>query len=218
VVARDDALRQLFQLGARQHVAQFGLADQDDLQQLALVRFKVGQQAQLFEHVGRQVLRLVDDEHIVIALRMAGQQVAVDRVDIGLDADRPRAHRRQVDAVFVAHRQQQLFHRQLGIEDVGEPAIGGNLLDEAAAHGGLAGPDFAGQQHEAAAAAHAVEQVRQRFPMAFAHEQIARVGGDRKRRLLEAEVMRVHVVIYRPEAPTGIGLYLAQKIFDLLAK
>jgi hypothetical protein len=37
---------------------------------------------------------------------------------------------------------------------------------------------------EAAAAAHAVQQMRQRFAMAFAHEQIARIRGDGKWRLL----------------------------------
>ena len=67
VVARDHALRQLLELGPREHRAQLGLADQDDLQQLALVGLQVGQQAQLLEHVGRQVLRLVDDQHVVLA-------------------------------------------------------------------------------------------------------------------------------------------------------
>src|SRR5256885_11449884 len=36
VVARDHALRQLLEPGPRQHAAQLRLADQDDLQQLAL--------------------------------------------------------------------------------------------------------------------------------------------------------------------------------------
>jgi hypothetical protein len=52
VKARDHALRQLLQLRAGQHRAQLGLADQHDLQQLALAGFQVGQQAQLLQHVG----------------------------------------------------------------------------------------------------------------------------------------------------------------------
>ena len=67
VVARDHALRELFQLGPREHLAQLGLADQDDLQQLAFVGLQVGQQAQLLQHVGREHLRLVDDQHVVLA-------------------------------------------------------------------------------------------------------------------------------------------------------
>ena len=70
VEARDHALRQLLELGPREHRAQLGLADQDDLQQLALVGLEVGQQAQLLEHVGREILRLVDDQHVVLADRV----------------------------------------------------------------------------------------------------------------------------------------------------
>ena len=43
VVAGDDPLGQLLQLGALQHGAQLGLTDQDDLQQLALGGFQVRQ-------------------------------------------------------------------------------------------------------------------------------------------------------------------------------
>ena len=52
VVARDHALRQLLQLGPRQHAAQLRLPDQHDLQQLALAGLEVGQQPQLLQHVG----------------------------------------------------------------------------------------------------------------------------------------------------------------------
>ncbi|MNQ85002.1 hypothetical protein D3C85_1001480 [compost metagenome] len=47
VVAGDDALRQLPQFRPRQLVAQFRLSQQDDVQQLALVRFQIGQQPHL---------------------------------------------------------------------------------------------------------------------------------------------------------------------------
>jgi hypothetical protein len=55
VVARDDALRQLLQFRPRQHGAQLGLADEDDLQQLALAGLQVGQQAQLLQHLGARL-------------------------------------------------------------------------------------------------------------------------------------------------------------------
>jgi hypothetical protein len=192
VVARDHALGQLFQLGLGQHGAQLGLADQDDLQQLALAGLQVGQQAQLFQHLGRQVLRLVDHQHVVVALGVAVQQVAVDGVDIAFHAQRAGGCGRQLDAELVADRQQQFLDRQLGIEDVGQAAVVGNLLDEAAAHRGLAGADLARQQDEAAAAADAVQQVGQRLAMALAHEEVARIGRDRERLLLQVEVVSVH--------------------------
>ena len=46
-------------------VTQFRLADQDNLQQLAFAGFQIGQQAQLLQHVRRQVLRLIDHQHVI---------------------------------------------------------------------------------------------------------------------------------------------------------
>jgi len=84
VEARHHPLRELLQFGLEQHVAQLGLADQDDLQQLALVGLQVGQQAQLLQHVDRQVLRLVDDQHVVQPRGVGAQQEFVERVDMVL--------------------------------------------------------------------------------------------------------------------------------------
>jgi hypothetical protein len=191
VVACDHALGQLFEFGARKHRAQFGLADQDDLEQLAFAGLEIGQQAQLLEHVARQVLRLVDHQHVVQALCVRRQQVAVDRIHIPLYA-RASSDRRHLDMQLVAHGLQQLLRRQARIEDVGQAAVRGHLLDEAAADRGLAGADLAGEQHEAAAAADPVQQVRQCFAVPLAHEQVARIGGDRKWRVRELEVVVVH--------------------------
>ena len=67
VEARDHALGELLEVRALEHRAQLGLADQDDLQQLPLVGLEVGEKAQLLEHLGREHLRLVDDEDVVLA-------------------------------------------------------------------------------------------------------------------------------------------------------
>ena len=67
-------LRQLLQLWPCQHAAQFGLAYQDDLQQLALIGLQIGQQAQLLQYVSRKILRLVNDQHIVFACGVPSQQ------------------------------------------------------------------------------------------------------------------------------------------------
>ena len=77
--ARDHALRELLEFGALEHRAQLGLADEDDLQQLPLVGLEVGQQAQLLEHVGREHLRLVDDQDVVLADGVRLQKEVVER-------------------------------------------------------------------------------------------------------------------------------------------
>ena len=85
-------------------------------------------------------------------------------------------------------------------------ASGGNLLQKAAANGGLAGADVAGEQHKAPAraagrtvrsgpaadACDAVEQMGQRLAVALTHEKIARIRRDGKRILRQAEMVRVH--------------------------
>ena len=96
------------------------------------------------------------------------------------------------DAEFNADGREQFLDRQLGIEDVGHIAGCRDLLEQAAAYRGLARTHFAGEQHEAAVAIHAIEQMRQRLLVALAHVEIARVRRDRERRFGEAKVTQVH--------------------------
>ena len=192
VKTRNHPLGQLLQRGAGDHGAQLRLADEDDLQQLALAGFQVGQEAQLLQHIGRQVLRLVNDEHRVAPGAMRREQRGIERVDVILDRFHP-GHRGLVrHAKFVANGAQQLAHRELGVEDVGHIAVRRNLLQKAAAHRGLARPHLARQQHKTAARIQAVQQVRQRLAVPLAHEQVAGVGGNGERRVLKAEERGVH--------------------------
>jgi hypothetical protein len=153
--------------------------------------FQVGEQAQLLQHFGRQVLRLVDDEHVVAPRRMGLQQEGVERVEVVLHC-RHHGLAGHLDMELVADRLQQLDHRELGVEDVGDVAMRRDLLEEQPANRGLAGADLAGQQHEAASAAQAVQQVGERLAVPLAHEQVARIGRDRERIALQAEIGRVH--------------------------
>ncbi|MOA32369.1 hypothetical protein D3C78_1535830 [compost metagenome] len=93
---------------------------------------------------------------------------------------------------LVAQGAQQFEGGQLGVEDEGDVAVRRHLFQQAAADGGLAGADLAGEQDEAAVDLQAVQQVRQRFPMPLAHEQVARIGRDREGCLGEAEMLVVH--------------------------
>ena len=120
------------------------------------------------------------------------QQEGVERIQAvldGLDAGRGGLVRH---TELVADRAQQFGHRELGVEDVGHIAVRRYLLQKAAADGGLAGADLAGEQHEAAARVQAVEQMRQRLAVPLAHEQVARIGGDGERRVLQAKERGVH--------------------------
>jgi hypothetical protein len=104
VVARNHPLRQLLHVGALQHVAQLRLADQHDLQQLALIGFQIRQQPQLLQHLRGQVLGLIDDEDVLMSLGMAVQQVGIEPVHVLLDPGRgARAQVRQRLAVALAH-------------------------------------------------------------------------------------------------------------------
>ncbi len=64
-----------------QHVEQVQLSDDHDLQQLLIVGLEVRKDANLFEHVGRQVLRFVDDQHGAAVQRHQRQQEVVQRAN-----------------------------------------------------------------------------------------------------------------------------------------
>ena len=106
VIAAGDALRQLAQLDAAQQLAQLGLADQDDLQQLLGFGFEIGEQAHLLEHVGREVLRLVDHQHDALAFGMRLEQVEAQQVDQVLETAFGTG--RDADAQLFADGQQEL--------------------------------------------------------------------------------------------------------------
>ena len=63
-------LCELFEGRIFDHSAQFGLAHKDQLQKLVFVGVDVGEHPQLFQRFNRQVLRFVDDQHHIAALRV----------------------------------------------------------------------------------------------------------------------------------------------------
>ena len=93
VIAGGHTLRELAQLVAPQQLAQLRLAHQHDLDQLLGVGLEVRDQAHLLQHLGREVLRLVDQQHHVALGGARLEQEAVQRVDQALLAARPRVSR-----------------------------------------------------------------------------------------------------------------------------
>ena len=93
VIAGRDALGELTEILALEQRDQLGLADQDDLQKLLSRRFQIREEPDLLEHLGREILRLVDDDDRASAARVRIEQVAIERVDERLHTRRVRGHR-----------------------------------------------------------------------------------------------------------------------------
>ena len=188
VITSGDPLRNLAHIRPRQHFPQLGLADEDDLQKLLLGRFKIGEQTNLLEDFGTQILGLVHDQHRAPPATVGIQQVGVQTVDQRLDG----ATLRRLDPQFLGNRREEFPGRQLGIEDQRDVRLVRQLLEQAADQRGLAGTDFAGELNESAALGNAVEQVGQRVGMALAHVQVARVRSDGKGFFRQSEKLGVH--------------------------
>ena len=114
MVAAGDALSQLAQLGAVQHLAQFRLADQDDLQQFLCGRLQIGEQADLLEDLGGKVLRLIDDDDDAPAFGVRRQQPAIQGVHHLLDAVAVRLV--EPEAELLADGEQELRGRHARIQ------------------------------------------------------------------------------------------------------
>ncbi len=74
-----DALGQLAQRRIGQQFIELGLAEQDDLQQLALFGFQVGDQPHELESFAAEMLRFVDDQHREPVLRVLLDQELLRR-------------------------------------------------------------------------------------------------------------------------------------------
>ena len=143
--------------------------------------FEVAQQSDFLEHVPLQVVRLVHDQHRGAADAGPLQQHVVQgEQDFGLgEAVAPQIQ-------IVGQHLEELLHGQTRIEQGGE----GDLLRvekvaQALQHGGLAGADLAGEDDEALAALHAIDQVGQRFFVLRAPEQERRVRAHVERILVK---------------------------------
>ena len=101
--------------------------------------------------------------------------------------------RLQVQAEIVRQHLEELLRRQARIEQRGEDdLLGGQKIAQALEHHGLARAHFPGQDHEAFAALHAVDEVRQRLLVLRAAEQKRRVRAQAERVFGKAEKGLVH--------------------------
>ena len=100
-----DPLCDLAQFWALEELAQFWLADEDHLQQLFFGRLEFGQEANLFQDVGGQVLRFINDQYRPSTLPVCFQQMLLQRIHEHLETGRAGCIG---NAQFITHRGQQL--------------------------------------------------------------------------------------------------------------
>ena len=190
MVSAGDPLRQLTQLGAVQQFAQLRLPDQNDLQELLRRSLKIGEQPDLLQHLGGEVLRLVHDHDDAPSLRMGGQKAPVQRIDHLLDAAAIGVG--NDESQFLADREQKLHRSHPRIQDHGDIRVMRNTRQQRADHGGFAGADLPRQLNESARFVDAIEQMRQSLGVALAQIEITRIRGDREGLFVEAEETEVH--------------------------
>ena len=183
------ALIDLAHLELLQTRLQFGLADEDDLEQAAS-RFELGQRADLLEERLREMLGLVDDQH----------REGVDRFQRGQELVELIAQIRsrragQSPATQIVHRDltevheqhpQQVFTRQVRIGDERGEGLAIELIERRTAQRGLPRPHLAGKDDDALAAADAREQIVEHRAVSRALIQRAWIGGETERLGLEA--------------------------------
>ena len=185
--AHADALAQLAQLVRVELVVELGLPEQQDLDQLRGRGLEVREQPDLLERLGREVLRLVDDQQHAAALALLLEQELVELVR----ELRARASLREQPELG-ADRAQQIVAREHRIEDEGHLGVAAEPLEQRAAERGLAGADLAGHRDEALALLDPVEDVRERLAMRGREEQEAGIRGQRERLLTQTVERGIH--------------------------
>jgi len=193
-----DPLAQLHKLGQRQGVAQLRLSHQDDLQQFRVRALQVGEQADLLEQIGRQVLRLVDDQYGVLPEGVLLQKKVVELADQGYLV----LARGLKPEVLVDHGQ-KLVRGDPGVEDLRErdPLVA--FAEQVADQGGLAGADIAGKQDETGPFADTVVEVGQRLFVGPAQIDEIRVRDQFERLLYQVEKYLVHKKLQMAGATGG---------------
>ena len=187
-----DALRDLAHVLTGEQLAQLRLSDEDHLQQLAGRGLEVGEQPHLFEDIALEQVRLVDQHRDAPPCRVRGEQMRRERVDQRLDAAARGVRHR--DPQLFADGEQELGHGDARVEDQRDLHAVRLAREQRTHQRGLAGTHLARELDEAARLADAVDEMRERLGVAGAREEIARVGRDGERRLVQPEERLVHVI------------------------
>jgi hypothetical protein len=189
VVARGHALGELAQLVPAQHLLQLRLAHEHDLDELLGVRLQVRDEADLLQHLRREVLRLVDEEDDVAALRARLEQEPVERVHVVL-----QGRTRGRDVQVFEDGAQQLGRGQGGVEHERGGGARIEARQEVARERGLARADLARDEDEPALLLAPELEVREGLGVTLGEVQVLGVGGQVERLLREAVEGLVHLL------------------------
>ena len=137
---------------------------------------------------GREVLRLVDQQHDVAAGGAGLEEEAVQRVDQALLASRPRGFTCRSSRIGA----QELGRGERGVEHDRGVGVGAELREEVARERRLAGAHLAGDEDEAAALAPAELEVGEGLRVPLGQVQVLRVRREVEGLLAEAVPGLVH--------------------------
>jgi hypothetical protein len=139
-----DALAQLTQSRRLEHHVEFGLSEQDDLDQLARLGLEVGEQPDLLQRLRRERLGFVHDEQDAAPGFLPGQEEFIELVHelttalaLGIESEL------EIDGLH------QLLGRELGIEEDRDLAGRLDALEQGATQCGLAGAHLSADGDEA---------------------------------------------------------------------
>src|ERR1017187_1183523 len=190
LTAQRNPLLQLPQLRRVKHHLQLRLTHENNLQQLLLRRFQVGQQPDLLQEFVPQSLRLIHHQGGNEPTSVALDEVAVQiKQHLGLGA--PGIGQPQVGHDVL----EELHHRQQGIENVAESDVFlAQLRQQATNQQGLARAHLAGDHNEALPAANSVVQVGQGFIVPRRRMVEERVGANLKGIARQPEELFIHAL------------------------
>ncbi len=193
-----DALGELPQLAPREDVAQLRLPHEHDLDELLGVGLQVRDEPDLLDHLGREVLGLVDEEHHVAALPPGLEQEAMEGVHQLLERLAVARHVEVVEG-----RPEQLGRGEDRVEHHRGCGVLGQTCQEVAGQGGLARAHLARDQDEAAALATSELEVGERLGVPLREVEKFRVGGEVEGFLGEPVPLFVHGAAPTREFSTG---------------
>ena len=160
VIADRDPLPQLLEFGRGQLIAETGLADEHDLQQLGLFRLQVREHPQFFEGGGTEVLRLVDHQQHQPARQALVDQVLREVADedwLGSSGD--------IEPEIERDRLEQLARLEHRVDDAPDSRVAVEAPQQCLQERRLPGSDFTGDDDEAGLRFQAVAQIAERFLM-----------------------------------------------------
>src|SRR5512135_3054776 len=158
-MAQGYPLFQLSELRRIQPFGQFWLTDKQDLQQLVLGRFKIGQKPDTLQNFGGQILCFVDDQRGIFPIAIFLQQELVEEIDIimrvletlhGLD-----------ELEFLANIAEKIWRTRDRAENQRRLGAVGELAKQSLEQRRLTGADLPCQHDKTAARVDAVQKLRQ---------------------------------------------------------